>query len=72
MPMVALQYLYYHHIIAASQQMFGADSVPVTLYEALQLEPRVFLDHVRLFCEVYIEARPFKVDLRKRENIIVR
>ena len=69
MPTFTLQYLYYHHIIAAYQQMFGADSVLVLPYEAFQVEPSVFLEQVRRFCEVDIEARPLKVDLHKRENI---
>lgn len=68
-PTFNLEYLCYHHIIAAYQKMFGADSVLVLPYEAFQAEPSVFLEQVRLFCEVDAKAKPLKVNLEKRENI---
>ena len=68
-PTFNLEYLCYHHIIAAYQKMFGADSVLVLPYEAFQAEPSVFLEQVRLFCEVDAQAKPLKVNLEKRENI---
>ena len=69
MPTFNLEYLCYHHIIGAYQKVFGADSVLVLPYEALQAEPSVFLEQVRLFCDVDARAKPLKVNLEKRENI---
>lgn len=69
MPTFNLEYLCYHHIIGAYQKVFGADSVLVLPYEAFQAEPSVFLEQVRLFCEVDTKVKPLKVNLEKHENM---
>lgn len=67
-PAFNLQYLCYHYLIAAYQQMFGVESVLVLPYEGFQSAPESFLEKIRFFCEVDTAERPLKVNVGRREN----